>query len=46
MAGILTGEGFFVMEQADEEVQAVHPAWAITTVKTYGGTRLTVYGLV
>jgi len=32
------------MEQAVDEAEAVHFAWEVLSVKTYGGTRLTVYG--
>lgn len=39
----LAPEGFFVMEQAASEMQAMHWAWSIHTVKTYGETRLVVY---
>ena len=41
--GILAGDGFFVMEQSREEIEAAHPSWEIVTSKVYGGTRLTVY---
>jgi 16S rRNA (guanine966-N2)-methyltransferase len=41
--GVLASGGYFVMEQAVDEVEAVHFAWDITSVKRYGGTRLTVY---
>lgn len=40
---VLAAGGYFVMEQAVDEVEAVHFAWDVTSVKTYGGTRLTVY---
>ena len=41
--GIVSREGFFVMEQARDEDEAVHPSWDVVTTKVYGGTRLTVY---
>lgn len=40
---LLVAKGFFVMEQSREEPEAVHHAWDRVTMKTYGGTRLTVY---
>ena len=40
---LLAPGGFFVMEQAIEEVQAQHWAWEIRSSKTYGGTRLVIY---
>ncbi len=41
--GVLAPGGYFVMEQSEDEGEAVHFAWDVTSVKTYGGTRLTVY---
>ncbi|MEI6149074.1 MAG: 16S rRNA (guanine(966)-N(2))-methyltransferase RsmD [bacterium] len=41
---LLAEKGYFVMEQAVDEAEAVHFAWEVLSVKTYGGTRLTVYG--
>ena len=41
--GVLATGGYFIMEQAEDEGEAVHFAWDVTSVKTYGGTRLTVY---
>ncbi|MEI6564356.1 MAG: 16S rRNA (guanine(966)-N(2))-methyltransferase RsmD [bacterium] len=43
MGGLLADDGFFVMEQSREEPEARHFAWDVTTVKVYGGTRLTLY---
>lgn len=40
---IVSEDGFFVMEQAQEEVASVHPAWGLVTTRVYGGTRLTLY---
>lgn len=41
---MLAADGVFVMEQARDEAEAAHPAWETVTTRTYGGTRLTVYG--
>lgn len=40
---VIGREGVFVMEQARDEHEAVHALWDVLAVKTYGGTRLTVY---
>ncbi len=40
---LLSETGFFVMEQAADEIQTMHWAWTIHSSKTYGGTRLLVY---
>lgn len=40
---LLTEQGFFVMEQASDELEPVAPLWDTLAVKTYGGTRVTVY---
>jgi 16S rRNA (guanine966-N2)-methyltransferase len=41
--GGLAEDGLFVMEQATGEAEAAHGGWEVVAVKTYGGTRLTVY---
>jgi len=41
--GLVADEGFFVMEQSREEVEASHPSWDMVTAKAYGGTRLIIY---
>ena len=40
---IMADDGVFAMEQASDESEAVHAKWDVVAVKTYGGTRLTVY---
>lgn len=40
---VLSEDGVFVMEQAREETEVVHPKWDMVAMKEYGGTRLTIY---